>query len=89
MNIQINTDNHIQGSAALIKKFSGAIESGLSQLSNHITLVQAHLSDENGAKNGKNDKRCTIEARLEGRQRNQGSARSKGSTTDLELPEEK
>lgn len=68
MNIQINTDNHNQGNLALIKKFSSTIESRLSRISEHITLVQVHLSDENSDKNIKNDKRCMIEARLEGRQ---------------------
>ncbi len=28
--------------------------------------MEVHLSDENGPKEGKNDKRCMIEARLEG-----------------------
>src|ERR1039458_5649719 len=30
--------------------------------------LNAHLSDENGDKSGPNDKRCVMEARLEGRQ---------------------
>jgi ribosome-associated translation inhibitor RaiA len=68
MNIQINTDHNIQGNEALIAKFSSGIESELSRISDHITSVQVHLSDDNGDKKGKNDKRCMIEARLEGRQ---------------------
>jgi len=68
MNIQINTDHNIQGNEALIAKFSSAIESALSRMSDHITSVQVHLSDDNGDKKGKNNKRCMIEARLEGRQ---------------------
>jgi ribosome-associated translation inhibitor RaiA len=68
MNIQINTDHNIQGNEALIAKFSSTIKSALVRESDHITSVQVHLSDENGDKSGKNDKRCMIEARLEGRQ---------------------
>ena len=74
MNIQINTDHNIKGNKALIAKFSNTIESALSRMSDHITRVQVHLSDENGNqsikndKHSKNDKRCMIEARLEGRQ---------------------
>ena len=68
MNIQINTDHNIHGNEALISKFSSAIESELSRMSDHITSVQVHLSDDNGDKKGKTDKRCMIEARLEGRQ---------------------
>jgi ribosome-associated translation inhibitor RaiA len=68
MNIQINTDNHIKGNAALIKKFSSTIVSKLNRMSDQITLVQVHLSDQNGDKKGKNDKRCMVEIRLEGHQ---------------------
>ncbi|MGA9291529.1 MAG: HPF/RaiA family ribosome-associated protein [Ignavibacteriaceae bacterium] len=68
MNIQINTDHNIQSNEALIARFSGTIKSALSRISDHITSVQVHLSDEDGNKKGNNDKRCMIEARLEGRQ---------------------
>jgi ribosome-associated translation inhibitor RaiA len=34
----------------------------------HITKIEVHLKDEDGDKKGKNDKRCMIEAHLEGRQ---------------------
>ena len=68
MNIHINTGHNIQSSETLIAKFSSIIESSLSRMSDHITSVQAHLSDEDGEKKGKNDKRCMLEARLEGRQ---------------------
>jgi hypothetical protein len=36
-------------------------------MSDHITRVEV-LTDESGSKSGKNDKRCMMEARLEGRQ---------------------
>jgi ribosome-associated translation inhibitor RaiA len=68
MNIQINTGHNIQGNEALIAKFSSIIKSSLSRMSDHITNVEVHMKDEDGNKKGKNDKRCMIEARLEGRQ---------------------
>jgi ribosome-associated translation inhibitor RaiA len=68
MNIQINTGHNIQGNEALITKFSSTIKSALIRMSNHITKVEVHLKDEDGDKKGKNDKRCMIEAHLEGRQ---------------------
>jgi ribosome-associated translation inhibitor RaiA len=68
MNIQINTGHNIQGNEALIAKFSSIIESSLSRVSDHINKVEVHLKDEDGDKKGKNDKRCMIEARIEGRQ---------------------
>ena len=68
MNIQINTGHNIQSNEVLIAKFSSIIESSLSRMSDHITNVEVHLKDEDGNKKGKNDKRCMIEAHLEGRQ---------------------
>ena len=67
MNIKINTGHNIHSNEALIAKFSSAIESSLSRISDHITNVEVHMKDEDGIKKGKNDKRCMIEAHLEGR----------------------
>ena len=67
MQIQINTDHNINGNEALIVHFSGVIIETLSRFSNNITRVEVHLSDENSDKKEKEkDKRCLIEARLEG-----------------------
>ncbi|MBU1101927.1 MAG: HPF/RaiA family ribosome-associated protein [Bacteroidetes bacterium] len=68
MNIQINTGHNIQGNEDLIANFSRIIENSLSRVSDHITSVEVHMKDEDGDKNGRNDKRCMLEARLEGRQ---------------------
>lgn len=68
MNIQINTGHNIQGNKALIAKFSSTIKNALIRMSDHITKVEVHLKDEDGDKKGKNDKRCMIEAHLEGLQ---------------------
>ena len=67
MQIQINTDHNIEGHESLNVKVSSIIESALSRISDHITRIEVHLSDENGEKSGQKDKRCMIEARLEGR----------------------
>jgi ribosome-associated translation inhibitor RaiA len=68
MQIQINTDHNIEGYEALAARVSSVVESALSLVSDHITRVEVHLSDENSAKGGQHDKRCLMEARLEGRQ---------------------
>ncbi len=69
MQIQINTDGNIEGHETLATQVSSAVESALSRLSDHITRVEVHLSDENSDKKGGNDDmRCVMEARLEGRQ---------------------
>ena len=68
MQIQINTDHSIEGHEALAAQVSGVVESALSRFSDHITRVEVHLSDESGHKSSQNDKRCMMEARLEGHQ---------------------
>lgn len=68
MKIQINTDHNIQGREALVERYSNDVASALANVSTHVTRVEVHLSDENAAKDGQHDKRCMMEARLEGRQ---------------------
>ena len=67
MQIQINTDRHINGHEKLTEQIRGVVERTFSRLSDHITRVEIHITDENGYKSGPNDKRCVMEARLEGR----------------------
>jgi ribosomal subunit interface protein len=68
MQIQINTDSNIEGREKLAAHVKGVVESALSRFSDRITRVEVHLSDENSHKSGQDDKRCMMEARLEGRQ---------------------
>jgi len=68
MKIQINTDNHIPGREALAIQAEATVMRALGHLAEHITRVEVHLSDENGDKTGRRDKRCLMEARLEGHQ---------------------
>lgn len=68
MQIQINTDHHIEGHEAFVAWAAGEVKTALSRHSDHITRVEVHLSDESGHKSGTNDIRCVMEARVEGRQ---------------------
>ncbi|MBA3581279.1 MAG: HPF/RaiA family ribosome-associated protein [Gammaproteobacteria bacterium] len=68
MQIQVNTDKNIEGHEELVAQVEATITKSLSHFKTHITRVEVHLSDENGDKNSHNDKRCIMEARLEGRQ---------------------
>lgn len=68
MQIQINTDHNIEGNEALAAQVRGIVKSALSRISEHITRVEVHLSDESSHKSTQNDKRCMMEARLEGHQ---------------------
>ena len=68
MQIQIHTDSNIDGGEKLIARFSSVVEGALERFSDRITRVKIHLSDQNAGKSGQDDKRCMMEARLEGRQ---------------------
>jgi len=68
MKIQINTDNHIAGREELAEEAEATVENTLGHLAEHITRLEVHLSDENSDKGGGHDKRCLMEARLEGHQ---------------------
>ena len=60
MQIQINTDHNIERHEALAAQVSDVVESALNLVSDHITRVEVHLSDENGDKHGPSDKRCMM-----------------------------
>jgi ribosome-associated translation inhibitor RaiA len=68
MIIQINTDKNLSVHEEFKDQLNDLLSEELSRFSEHITRLEVHLSDENGSKEGINDKRCLLEARLEGRQ---------------------
>lgn len=72
MQIQINTDHHIEGHEALAEWARGEVKTALKLHTAHITRVELHLSGDNGGKpghkGGPGDKRCLLEVRLQGRQ---------------------
>jgi len=68
MKIQVNTDRNIQGSEELVAEIEATVTDSLGHYTANITRVEVHLSDENGGKQGHDDKRCVMEARVEGRQ---------------------
>lgn len=68
MQIQVNSDNHIQSSNRLEEWVRTTIESTLERYEEDLTRVEVHLGDENGEKPGPHDIRCQIEARPKGHQ---------------------
>lgn len=68
MIIQLNTDKNISGNARLEDYLNSVITEELNRFSDDITRVEVHLSDENGSKSGKDDKKCILEARLSHKQ---------------------
>jgi ribosome-associated translation inhibitor RaiA len=67
MQVFTNTDRNIAGSEALSAQVEASVTDVLRRFSEHVTRVEVHLSDENSQKGGGDDKRCMMEARLEGR----------------------
>ena len=68
MQIQVHSDNHIEGSARLVEWVSASVASKLERFDDELTRVVVHLHDDNGQKAGAQDKRCQIEARPKGLQ---------------------
>lgn len=69
MQVQINSDQNVEGLEVLTDEVISIVESALSRFSEHITRVEVHLSDENSDKKaGYKAMRCMMEARLENHQ---------------------
>jgi archaellum component FlaG (FlaF/FlaG flagellin family) len=66
MIILLNTDNNLAGSEELSQTVEELISKSLDRFAEHTTRVEVHLTDENSHKPGESDKRCVLEARLEG-----------------------
>lgn len=67
MLIQVNSNNNIQNDNDLSAQVESVVQSNLERFEDYLTRVEVHLGDENSSKGGENDKRCMMEARLEGR----------------------
>ncbi|MEB0094112.1 HPF/RaiA family ribosome-associated protein [Pseudomonas sp. CCI4.2] len=68
MQIQVNSDNHIENSIRLEEWVRTTIESTLERYEEDLTRVEVHIRDENGEKPGPHDIRCQMEARPKGHQ---------------------
>jgi ribosome-associated translation inhibitor RaiA len=66
MKIQFNTGKNVVGSEELKTSVTYLLNEELSRFSHQITRLEVHLSDEDGIKDGQDDRRCMLEARLEG-----------------------
>ncbi len=68
MQIQVNTDNNIDGNADLIQEAEEILGRVLARFADKLTRLEVHLSDEDGtSKSVGADKKCVLEARIEGR----------------------
>jgi hypothetical protein len=67
MQIQVNTDHHLQGSEAREQWASGVVEAAMANFADNVTRVEVHLSEENAGRGGSAAMRCVMEARVTGR----------------------
>jgi len=65
LQIQINTDRHIDADADLRQTVEETVAHGLRHFSRRLTRVEVHLTDVNADKGGR-DIRCVMEARASG-----------------------
>ncbi|WP_316829567.1 HPF/RaiA family ribosome-associated protein [Pedobacter aquatilis] len=68
MTIHLNTDKNLTIHQEYEDKIQTQIDSALARFSDLITRIEVHLSDENGSKDGLEDKRCLIEAKITGKE---------------------
>jgi ribosomal subunit interface protein len=67
MQVQVQTDNHIDNHEELGRYVESVVVDAVDRYGEQITSVQVHLHDDNSAeKKGDTDKRCLMEARLNG-----------------------
>lgn len=67
MQVQIHTDDKIQGGDSLARWLQQECVARLERFRDHVTRVEVFLTDVDAGKSGANDKRCVIEARPAGR----------------------
>lgn len=68
MQIEVTTDQNIAAHGANIDRISADVEAALERFADRLTRIEVHLADDNAGKPGKDDKRCTLEARPAGQQ---------------------
>ncbi len=68
MEILINTHNNISASAEMRSYLKSDLEASFERFAEHLTRLEVKISDENGSKEGENDKKVLLEARLKGMQ---------------------
>ena len=67
MQVQVNTSNGIENKDTLERWASDYLNDSLERFRQDITRVEVQLRDTSSGKKGGEDKRCTLEARIAGR----------------------
>jgi len=67
MQVIFSTDHTIEGSDRLATYATEVVNHILGRFDQHVTRIEVHLSDIDGPRDVGEDKRCVMEARIEGR----------------------
>ncbi|CAN5137489.1 HPF/RaiA family ribosome-associated protein [soil metagenome] len=68
MQILLHSDSNTDGGHLMADHLQNVVQDAMARFSDHVTRVEAHLSDANSqAKSSDDDIHCTLEARLVGR----------------------
>ncbi len=69
MQVLLNTDHHVDGRQEMADHLSAVVKEALHRFGDHITRVEAHLSDANSHVKATPDEiHCTLEARVAGQE---------------------
>ena len=68
MQIQVHTSNGIENKESLDRWAASYLNESLARFDQDITRIEVQLSDENSGRKGAADKRCMLEARLNGQE---------------------
>ena len=68
MHVQVNTSNGVDNKESLERWASDYLNEHLRRFNQDITSIEVQLTDENHVKGGGDDKRCMLEARMNGRE---------------------
>ena len=66
MQFKFNSDSSVMGTDNVAERIETAVRAKLKRFEERLTRLEVHVSDENGAKGGGDDKACMIEARPRG-----------------------
>jgi len=66
MDIQVNTDGKIEMREKLSAAVTGVVQRALTRFGDRVTRVGVHISNQKSDRGSQDDKRCMMEARLEG-----------------------
>ncbi len=67
MKVLLNTNSSVQSDESLEGYVEETVSAALERFHQDISRVEVHLNDENSDKGGSADKRCMMEARIDGK----------------------